>query len=68
MKDAIAGFLAGVIVAIGLMASSASSMKNEALTSAAASGYLVHDDKAYRVIPVAEEVEKAEARAYVPLP
>ncbi|WNL63567.1 hypothetical protein ST4_009 [Aeromonas phage ST4] len=52
MKDAIIGFLAGVIIAIGLTASSASSMRDEALADAAASGYLVHEQKAYRVTRV----------------
>lgn len=56
MKDATIGFLAGAIIAIGLTASSASSMRDEALADAAASGYLVHEQKAYRVVPV----EKAQ--------
>lgn len=55
MKDATIGFLAGVIIAIGLTASSASSMRDEALADAAASGYLVHEQKAYRVTRVEGE-------------
>ena len=58
MKDATIGFLAGVIIAIGLTASSASSMRDDALADAAASGYLVHEQKAYRVVLVEKAPEE----------
>lgn len=52
MKDATIGFLAGVIITVGLTASTVSSMRDEAMADAAASGYLVHEQKAYRVTRV----------------
>lgn len=58
MKDATIGFLAGVIMSLGLMASSASSMRDEAMSDAAASGYLVHEQKAYRVVLVEKAPEE----------
>lgn len=58
MKDATIGFLVGVIMTVGLMASTITKVEQRDKTAATTSGYLVHDGKAYTVQPTTPATAK----------